>query len=175
MKRRLTSAEQALWEHVTSGVAPRRRRSVASPAPPVSAKQGPAKLVPAERRKVPGVKQEPKATLKPAADLLQPPRLDGRRSAQFLKGELQIEGRIDLHGFTLDMAHKALAGFLMQARGRGHRMVLVITGKGGTLKRLVPLWLSAPPFAQIIAGLAIAQPKHGGEGALYLYLRRKRA
>ncbi len=181
MKRRLTPEEQALWEHVVSGVAPHRRRSVAAPIEPEPPGPTPA---PASRRKAVTVKPEPKmkggpkATVTPAVDPFRTPTLDGKRSARFLKGDLEIEGRIDLHGLTLDMAHKALAGFLMQARGRGHRVVLVITGKGagkgGALKRLTPLWLSAPPFAQMIAGLASAQPRHGGEGALYLYLRRKR-
>lgn len=181
MKRRLTAEEQALWDHVISGVAPRRKWSTArvehgSPAPKAPAAS-------AARRKGPAVKPEPKAerktALKPVPDAFAAPRLDGRRAQQFLKGELQIDGRIDLHGLTLDLAHKALAGFLMQARGRGHRMVLVVTGKGvgkgGALKRLVPLWLGAPPFDTLLAGLATAQARHGGDGALYLYLRRKRA
>lgn len=173
MKRRLTPEEQALWDHVTAAVAPRRKRSSAK-APEIT--KAPA-AKPVRRKTVlakPDPLPEPKSVLKPAASPFAAPRLDGKRSQRFLKGELDIDGRIDLHGLTLELAHKALAGFLMQARGRGHRMVLVVTGKGGALKRLVPLWLSAPPFDTLLAGLAAAQPKHGGEGALYLYLRRKR-
>ena len=178
MKRKLSPEDQALWDHVTAGIAPRRKRAVkteeAEPVPPQPR--------PATRRHVviakPAPKPEPKTALIPAADPIAAPQMDGKRAKNFLKGALAIEGRIDLHGLTLDLAHKALAGFLMQARGRGHRMVLVITGKGsgkgGALKRLVPMWLSAPPFDAMIAGLAAAQPQHGGEGALYLYLRRKR-
>lgn len=183
MRRRLTAEEQALWNHVTAAIAPRRRR----PAPDASQAEPPqgapeAAAAPPRRRKTAVLKPppaaEPAASFVAAADPFSTPKLDGKRAARFLKGELDIEGRIDLHGLTLDLAHKALAGFLMQARGRGHRMVLVITGKGagkgGALKRLVPLWLSAPPFATMIAGLATARPRHGGEGALYLYLRRRR-
>ncbi|MFT3810289.1 MAG: Smr/MutS family protein [Micropepsaceae bacterium] len=181
MKRRLTPEEQALWDHVTAAVAPRRRRTIkaAVKTEDVTTAAVPG---PAVRRRAVTVKPEPKPEPKtlsiPAADPFAAPQMDGKRAKNFLKGALAIEGRIDLHGLTLDLAHKALAGFLMQARGRGHRMVLVITGKGagkgGALKRLVPLWLSAPPFNAMIAGLAAAQPQHGGEGALYLYLRRKR-
>ena len=182
MKRRLTPDEQALWDHVTAEIAPRRARAPsrasgesapATPTPPASraARRKPITLKPA-------LPSTPGAAILAAPDPFERPALDGKRAARFLKGELVIEGRIDLHGLTLDLAHKALAGFVMQARARGHRMVLVITGKGagkgGALKRLVPLWLSAPPFATMIAGLAAAQAKHGGEGALYLYLRRKR-
>jgi len=185
MKRRLTLEELALWEHVTAAIAPRRKRAAAKPvASPVAAKAG---LVPTAKRKTVAVKTDPKIEPKtgfaPAPDPFAAPRLDGKRAQQFLKGQIEIDGRIDLHGLTLDLAHKALAGFLMQARCRGHRMVLVVTGKGagpkggnaGALKRLVPMWLSGPPFETLLAGLATAQPRHGGEGALYLYLRRKRA
>jgi DNA-nicking Smr family endonuclease len=179
MKRRLSPEEQALWDHVTAAVAPRRKRALAKPAEAPLVK---AATPPAARRKVMSVKPEPvpeaKTTFKSEPDPFAPPRLDGKRSQQFLKGQLEIDGRIDLHGLTLELAHKALAGYLMQARGRGHRMVLVITGKGagkgGALKRLVPMWLSGPPFDTLLAGLSTAQPRHGGEGALYLYLRRKR-
>ena len=66
-----------------------------------------------------------------------------------------------------------------QARDRGQRMVLVITGKGGpeggALKRLVPMWLATAPLAAKIAAAAPARPHHGGAGALYVYLRRKRS
>lgn len=179
MKRRLTPEEQVLWDHVTAGIAPRRRRSAVKPVEPEAKK--PVTATSPRKKPVslkPEPKPEPKAKLVAAENPFAVPKLDGRRSQRFLKGELAIEGRIDLHGLTLDLAHKALAGFLMQARGRRHRMVLVITGKGagkgGALKRLVPLWLSAPPFAAMIAGLSAAQPRHGGEGALYLYLRRVR-
>ena len=179
MKRRLSPEDQELWDHVTAGITPRRRRIA---KPEVNEARQLAPPAPAVRRPAVKVKpqpvKEPKTALIPAADPFAAPRLDGKRARNFLKGALQIEGRIDLHGLTLDHAHKALAGFLMQARGRDHRMVLVITGKGagkgGALKRLVPLWLSAPPFDAMIAGLSVAQPHHGGEGALYLYLRRKR-
>ena len=178
MKRLLNPEDQALWDHVTAGITPRRKRA----AKPEAAETLPLQPKPSVRRRVviakPEPKPEPKTAVIGAADPFAAPRMDGKRAKNFLKGTLTIEGRIDLHGLTLDLAHKALAGFLMQARGRGHRMVLVITGKGagkgGALKRLVPMWLSAPPFDGLIAGLAAAQPQHGGEGALYLYLRRKR-
>jgi DNA-nicking Smr family endonuclease len=183
MKRRLSPEEKALWDHVTASIAPRRRHSATKPAAktteaPSAAPSARAVAAAKATLLKPMGKPEIKTTLKPAPDPFSAPRLDGKRAQRFLKGELEFDGRIDLHGLTLELAHKALAGFLMQARSRGHRMVLVITGKGagkgGALKRMVPMWLSAPPFDTLLAGLATAQPKHGGEGALYLYLRRKR-
>ncbi len=184
MTRRLSDRERELWDHVTSGVKPRRLPAAKPAMEPLPAPQPDlSAAAPVRRRRVtvkpaPAAPPEPATAFTPARDPFAAPQLDGKRASRFMKGEIRIEGRIDLHGLTLDMAHKALAGFLMQARGRGHRMVLVITGKGvgkgGALKRLVPLWLSAPPFAGLIAGLAAAQARHGGEGALYLYLRRKR-
>lgn len=186
MKRRLTPDEQALWDHVAAGVAPRRRRAhrpqPAPPEPALHAHAAPAEVQirarPVTLKPEPPQTLQPLARLTPAPDPFAAPQLDGKRTARFLKGELAIEGRIDLHGMTLDLAHKALAGFVVQARSRGHRVVLVITGKGvgkgGALKRMVPMWLSAPPFTGLIAGLSPAQPRHGGDGALYLYLRRKR-
>lgn len=96
------------------------------------------------------------------------------------KGRLPIDGRIDLHGLTQSEAHNLLFGFLARAHERGLRHVLVITGKGasrgsdGVLKRLVPIWLTKPEFRFLISGHEDAARDHGGEGALYIRLRRER-
>ena len=94
------------------------------------------------------------------------------------KGKVVIEARIDLHGMTQDEAHGLLMSFIGRAAQRHLRTVLVITGKGrspkseGVLKRAVPLWLAQPGFAMYVSGYADAAQSHGGEGALYIRLRR---
>ncbi|MBC7280281.1 Smr/MutS family protein [Hoeflea sp.] len=96
------------------------------------------------------------------------------------RGRLSIDGRIDLHGLTQSEAHNLLFGFLARAHERGLRHVLVITGKGtsrgsqGVLKRIVPDWLGKPEFRFLISGYEDAARSHGGEGALYIRLRRER-
>jgi DNA-nicking Smr family endonuclease len=188
--RALSEEDQRLWAQIAATVTPRVRRKAAPPqapaphpAPRPAAEPAPAKT--SARR--PGAKPailKPAPTPEPAITLpkpqaTKPSGLDGKREDRFRKGQLEIEARIDLHGLTLDLAHAALGSFLLQARARGHRIVLVITGKGnptgeGAIKRLTPRWLAERPYSGMIASIAAAQPRHGGSGALYVYLRRKR-
>ncbi len=96
------------------------------------------------------------------------------------RGRLPLEGRIDLHGMIQSEAHAVLLDFLMQAHERGLRHVLVITGKGrsmgsdGALKRAVPMWFSKPEYRYLISSYEDASINHGGEGALYVRLARRR-
>ena len=87
------------------------------------------------------------------------------------QGAITPAARIDLHGHSLAEAHAALVNFLSTSAGRQRGCVLVITGKGGALRREVPLWLEAPLLARLVAGYALAHRRHGGEGALYVFLR----
>ena len=93
-------------------------------------------------------------------------------------GREALAARIDLHGLTQDAARAALTGFVRRSVDDGWRAVLVITGKGvsgdGVLRRRVPEWLAAPPIREHIAGVSEAHRRHGGEGALYVALKRKR-
>ncbi len=113
--------------------------------------------------------------------------MDARAFTRMKRGRLEPEGRIDLHGMTLDQAHPALSQFILTAQARGLRLVLVITGKGlredpydpmprrrGVLKTQVPMWLKMPPVAQAVLQVTEAHRKHGGGGAYYVYLRRRR-
>ena len=119
--------------------------------------------------------------------------LDGNTAERLRKGVLDPEARIDLHGMTEAVAHNALLSFLRNARRSGARLVLVITGKGGrapdpyapfdlelesrargVLKSMVPRWLGEPSFAELIADHRSAHIRHGGGGALYVYLKKKR-
>ncbi|TCT44670.1 Smr/MutS family protein [Martelella mediterranea] len=95
------------------------------------------------------------------------------------RGRISIDAKIDLHGLFQDEAHALLYAFLTRSHSRGHRHVLVITGKGtslgseGVLKRSVPLWFSLPEFRPLISSYETAARHHGGEGALYVRLARK--
>ncbi len=92
------------------------------------------------------------------------------------KGRVPLEARIDLHGMTQSEAHDLLLGFLIRAHGQGLRHVLVITGKGrsgdGVLRRAVPQWLSSAVFRGLASGCEPAARGHGGDGALYVRLKR---
>jgi DNA-nicking Smr family endonuclease len=113
-----------------------------------------------------------------------PPSLTplGRRLRQRVaRGKEAIDGRLDLHGLTQAQAHSALLRFLRNASAREARLVLVITGKGGrgdgergVLKRQVPQWLGLPEFRAFVIGFEDAHVAHGGEGAVYVRIRRTR-
>lgn len=101
--------------------------------------------------------------------------------ARVARGKEAIDGSLDLHGLTQSEAHAALLRFLRAATTRDARLVLVITGKGGrgegergVLRRHVPQWLSMPEFRAFIVGFEEAHIAHGGEGALYVRVRRTR-
>ena len=116
--------------------------------------------------------------------------LDGRTDDRLRRGLIKPDSKIDLHGFTEQRAHDALLLFLRTAQSRRHKLVLVVTGKGarlapdtpfdmelnyrsrGILKSVVPRWLREPAFAGMVAGVRTAHIRHGGEGALYVYLRK---
>ncbi len=114
-----------------------------------------------------------------------------RKSRQRLEGgNMPIERRLDLHGHSQDTAKAALESFIMGAYKDGVRCVLVITGHGrrqiqneenefwrdnpGILRVRLPEWLSMKPFSEIILRIVQAQPKHGGDGAFYIYMRKKK-
>jgi DNA-nicking Smr family endonuclease len=121
----------------------------------------------------------------------QPSGLDGRTAERLSRGQLVPEARLDLHGLTEAAAHRALVAFLHGAHARGVRLALIVTGKGvrsedpdapfdlaharrGVLKRMTPRWLKEPELARFVADLRTAHVRHGGDGALYVYLRKPR-
>ena len=114
-----------------------------------------------------------------------PVRMDKKMFGKMKRGKILPEGKIDLHGMTLDQAHPALTGFILRSHAEGKRLVLVITGKGkskrdegpipvrlGVLKHQVPQWLSMSPLSSVVLQVAEAHLKHGGTGAYYVYLKR---
>lgn len=161
--RALKGEERALWRETMRGVKPLRKSVAAEEtvaAPP--------------RRKPAAARAAPKAApAKPAtAHIIAP--LD-RRSAQRLKrGSIEVEARIDLHGMTQSEAHGALTQFLTRARANDSRTVLVITGKSGVLHSAVPRWLHEEAHRGAVLAISRARAQHGGDGALYLRLRRKK-
>jgi DNA-nicking Smr family endonuclease len=176
-RRRLSDEERALWSGVMRSVAPLRKAIDRSMAAPTGPKAAPGKPSPV-RAVLPNAPPAPARP--PAAPSLAPL---GRRLRQRLaRGANAIDGRLDLHGMTQAQTHGALLGFLRAAQSRGSRIVLVITGKGiagtagerGVLRRQVPLWLRLPEFRSYVVGFEAAGVGHGGEGALYISLRKRR-
>ena len=164
-RRRTTDEERELFRAVLSGRALHRK-------PRSQPKSGHAK---AADKKAP-------ATLTPSG-------LDGHTGERLRRGAIVPDSKLDLHGLTENAAHSALRFFLQAAHRRGDRLVLIVTGKGarasegpfdlelagrsrGVLKTMVPRWLREPQFAQLIADLRSAHRRHGGDGALYVYLRK---
>jgi DNA-nicking Smr family endonuclease len=129
------------------------------------------------RAAVPAPKPAPRPAPK-SAPSVEP--LDRKLKRRLARGTVEIDARLDLHGKTQAQAHSALLRFLHRAQGDGARFVLVITGKGmrddggerGVLKRQVPLWLKLPEFRACVVGFEDAHTGHGGEGALYVRIRK---
>jgi DNA-nicking Smr family endonuclease len=145
----------------------------------------PAKAAtPADQPKPPRPKPaDPPPVKTPAPKTPRPLPLGRRQKPRIASGREDIDSRLDLHGLTQEEAHRALAGFLRGAQAAGARTVLVITGKGreddpyarrGVLRRLVPMWLAEADLRGIVMEFSAAHVAHGGEGALYVRLRRRR-
>ena len=173
----LTQDERVLWTTVTKSIAPLRAgaqeqsgEDSATEVPKPAAK--PARAAKRVTKAAP--MQPPK---QPAPPPLAP--LGRRMKRSVARGKQAIYGRLDLHGLTQSQAHSALLHFLRNAIARDARLVLVITGKGrggepGVLRRHVPQWLGHPEFRSLVIGFEDAHVAHGGEGALYVRLRRAR-
>ncbi|MEO1702932.1 MAG: Smr/MutS family protein [Pseudomonadota bacterium] len=97
------------------------------------------------------------------------------------KGRLPIDARLDLHHQTQEQAHRSLNAFLVSSHRKGHRHVLVITGKGrslnsqGVLRKMLPIWISTPPMNMFVSAIRHASRDHGGEGAWYIRLKRPKS
>lgn len=190
-RRVLSYEERVLWTTITQAIKPLRDTPVdgaiesvdTEPAKP--RKAPPVFLKPAKAHKA----ATPAAPAKPVTPMKTAPAIEplGRRMRRSLaRGKEGIDARIDLHGLTQAQAHDALLRFLRTASARDARLVLVITGKGkrsdgdgererGVLRRQVPHWLGQPEFRDVVIGFEDAHIAHGGEGALYVRVRRSRA
>jgi DNA-nicking Smr family endonuclease len=179
-RRRLSDEERALWTGFVRSITP--LRDGADAAEPSAQNSKPV---------APVVAPQPVSNPAPPAPEKKSPPLAplGRRLRQRVgRGREPIDARFDLHGMTQTEAHAALRRFLHRAQADGARTVLVVTGKGtgksqdargndaaparGVLKRQVPLWLALPEFRALVIGFEDAHASHGGQGALYIRLRR---
>lgn len=167
MKKRQTSDEEkALFEAVISG-----RVRISRP------------------RRVAELPQGKRRTIQPKV----PTGINGQTEERLMRGDLRPEATLDLHGMTESVAFHALVSFIEGSARRGLRLVLVVTGKGthrldpyapfdmeldmrsrGVLREMVPRWLSEPPLVNIIADIRHAHGRHGGTGAVYVYLRKRK-
>lgn len=197
----LSEEDRLLWQAVTDGVRPlavpdssfesssgaspaepaspvikpqathrhHRHKSIHGPAPTDTARRGPPHL---EHGVASGV--------------------DKRTLRRLVRGRKSIEARLDLHGQTREQARASLVAFIRHSHDVRRRCVLVITGKGltnrgpaggdsrppsaaaGVLRRVVPRWLNEPPLRPLVLAFSHATPAHGGEGALYVLLKRKK-
>jgi DNA-nicking Smr family endonuclease len=196
-RHRYTVPDHALWREIARQIKPlrppRESDEPGQPAPPSAAK--------------PDEPPRPNRPAKPAGQPHRPsvPRrdpampaltgIDRRMQRRLIRGAADIDARLDLHGESIETARVQLQRFLAESRAQGHRLVLVITGKGaspftshtlhgtghfhsperlGRLRRMVLEWLNEPEFRSHVSGFQPAHPRHGGGGALYVRLRRPR-
>jgi DNA-nicking Smr family endonuclease len=177
--------DAALWDKIARSASPLKRRGSRLTA---DKSRAPASKAAAPEPPLQHSKPKPAAAVAPKP--VQVPRaegLDRQTARQLSKGRLEVEARLDLHGLRQRDAHAQLHRFLMQARARGLRHVLVITGKGapaeppvsfyegeerGILRNAVPRWLAEPDFAPLVVSFALAPRRLGGDGALYVRLRK---
>jgi DNA-nicking Smr family endonuclease len=163
--RAVRSDERTLWRETMRSVTPLRPEPpeaiVAAPPPPPRETKS--------RRVTASPQPAPPARAAKTIDAL-----DRRTATRLKRGTLAIEARLDLHGMTQSEAHDALTRFIARAQKHGSRAVLIITGKSGVLHGTVPRWLEEGDNRGRILAIRLAHAQHGGEGALYLMLRRAR-
>jgi DNA-nicking Smr family endonuclease len=168
MTRRLSSEERRLWRRVARTVRVSPGREVEPDEEATSSSQAEAVLAPPAGPPVRPALRRPG----PPEDL----DLSGQRRIR--RGQSEIDARLDLHGHTQDTAHRELVSFILREHAAGSRCILVITGKGrlgtGVLRARLFDWIADPDLRNMIAGYARAHPRHGGEGAVYLFLKAKR-
>ncbi|WP_300518478.1 Smr/MutS family protein [Aliiroseovarius sp.] len=192
--RHLSPAERELWQKATSKderLHPARVDPVEKLAKPPANPARPVRIQHPQFR----VGQAAKGHARPhdiapaIADQIarHPVQMDRKTFGKMRKGRLAPEARIDLHGMTIAEAHPELTGFILRAVARNFRLVLVITGKGkkkdeggpipvrhGVLRHQVPHWLNTMPLKPHVLQISEAHLKHGGGGAYYVYLRRRK-
>lgn len=196
-RKHLDGDDHDVWSHTAQSIEPLKKAKgrhhpaadrMADAAPRILTKSAnePAKIKHAA--KPPPANAVPaKKTAPPIADF------DRKKARKIRSGQVEIEARIDLHGMRQDEAHAALIRFLHRCQSKDQRWVLVITGKGkivdrdhdapfdmtvqrerGVLKRNVPRWLDEPDLRPLVVSYTTAAIQHGGEGALYIHLRKSR-
>lgn len=185
--KKMSEADKALWQSIIETVEPLPDRDLSA-----SLKKKPGvrsgKVVKNKPGKPIGRKTAKSSVSSGAPSFSKSvtPHMDRKNFQRLLRGKFEIEMRLDLHGLTQDQARQILRSKILQAYDQGKRLVLVITGKGktrkdefnravhGVLRESLPQWVREPPLNAIVLETAQAQHHHGGAGAYYIYLRRKR-
>lgn len=173
VSRQLSADERALWQRVTADL----RAAPASPT--VATEPRVASLKPP---------QTPQPSTRPARPRGPSATLDAAWNRKLRTGQVVPDRVVDLHGCTVDQAHRRAIDAVVRAEAAGDRVVVLITGKPpavGTSRVDAPLrgvirasigdWLAASPVADRIAAVRAAHPRHGGSGAIYVILRRSAA
>jgi DNA-nicking Smr family endonuclease len=174
--RTLSAEERALWHDIARSIKPIRRKRKDALTPGETPDS--VKAQPITKKLLVAPPPPPKANIS-----VPPAKIDRRTKRKLARGKEAIEARLDLHGMTQAQAHNALTRFLLAAQAEGARYVLVVTGKGsgsgarggverGILRQQVPHWLETGKLREVVLGFDAANIGHGGEGALYVRLRR---
>ena len=173
-------SDAELWARVARSAKPLHKRRPAPPAQPPKPRPKSAKEAASAAKPVGNAPPKPAPSVRGEA-------LDRQTARRLERGHVAVEAKLDLHGMRQREAHAALKRFIKSAQGKGYRHVLVITGKGGepdrarpfyeedtrgVLRSAVPHWLAAPGLAPLIVSYAEAPRRLGGEGALYVRLRK---
>ncbi len=187
--KKLSDEDKALWRSVTERVEPIRDTYDFTPSVTAKLKAGTYKpkrdpikqFLIGEKTKQPW---SPPSGLRTPKDVT--PHMDKKNFQRLVRGKLEIDGKLDLHGMTQEQAKIALRSKILQAHSSGKRLILVVTGKGkhrvdefnrnviGVLRQNVPQWLRQLPLSAVVLEVTQAQQRHGGDGAFYVYLRRNR-
>ena len=191
-RRGLTSEDQKLWDRMAKDFEPLRKAPKKHVVESEQTHESPPDVRKAKPQKVKNwTSVDVEAGLRDVVSR-QGQEIDGRTSKRLKQGKMDVEGVLDLHGMTQEQAHRSLIAFIHRSYQQGKRCVLVITGKGkrnypdhqrpqhfidpepGVLKRRVPDWLRDKSLSPMILQWEQARPSDGGDGALYVLLRRQR-
>ena len=191
-KRGLSAEDIQIWQQITRrierlnpnqpqpDIRPAKPRANKKPDTPKQKSISPFEI----GEKAKPISQPPNISVTPAD---RSPNMDRKNFQRLMKGKFDIEATLDLHGMTADQAKAQLISFITRSHKVGMRMILVITGKGkrthtdefnrsrgGILRQSLPDWVSGSAITDKVLQVTHAQPKHGGTGAYYVYLRRHR-
>ncbi len=187
----LSDEEKKLWQKITEGIVKLDNNRAPTPMVKRSAFHlSRSDFFEYDSLKTPNFIKAPAASLTEQNFMLKD--LDHSWNQKLRKGKVRPDGKIDLHGMTENRAYDALQRYIKEAYGRHKRLILVVTGKGrmisdygdtssfdydrgtGILKKNVPRWLSQGEIAPYIVSYYTANRQDGGEGALYVVLKRNR-
>ena len=171
--RRLSEADQALWESYAHQLSPLRGRVAKKSPAPAAPKPTAPQPKPTPTPKFPKIR----TSAQPLAVGTQPGGLDKATWNRFRSGKLATARTLDLHGMTAQRAHQALVSFLRTAHAEQVRYVEVVTGRGtgetgGVIRREFPHWLNLPEIRPLILGAT--HPHALNPGSVRLILRRIR-